>query len=158
MGLHKLCCYLRGGSYHTLYHPRWKYSHSPAWNYNQHFLQSFTRLKLQSAFPTVWLGFFRQSHLYTALAWAYNSQCENLLKTVFCINFWHGQNFFSTLYHICCLFRWSTPQNQHPWPCDYHTDFLLSCQSWPKFWSWQTNMWTWQWKVQSCASPGLPAG
>jgi len=52
---------------------------------------SFTCPKLQSAFPTVWL-IFQQRDLYTALA--YYSQCKNLLKMVFCINFWHGQNFF----------------------------------------------------------------
>ena len=127
MGHHKLCCFLT---------QRRKLPHFVSSTME---VQSFTCLKLQSAFPTVWRWFLDKA-IFTRHLPYYYSQCKNLLKSFFFVSIFDiDKTFFCALYHLYRLFGWSTPQNQCPWPCDYHTNFSPSRESWPKFWAWQTN-------------------
>ena len=86
MELHKLCCFLTQGR------------ELPSFWSSTMEVHSFTNLKLQSAFPTVWLSFFEKAiftpHFFSLLSIA---NVKNLLKTDFCLNFWHGWNLFFAL-------------------------------------------------------------
>ena len=100
MELHKLCCFLTQGRELPYF-----------WSSTME-VQSFISLKLQTAFPTVWLSFFNKATFTPHFVQStFYSQYIKFTENSFLYHFltWIKAIFYAS-YHLYRLFRWSTPQ------------------------------------------------
>ena len=100
MEIHNLCCFLTQGR------------ELPYFRSSTMEVQSFISLKLQTAFPTVWLSFFNKATFTQHFVQStFYSQYIKFTENSFLYHFltWIKAIFYSS-YHPYCLFRWSTPQ------------------------------------------------
>ena len=104
MELHELCCFLTQGR------------ELPSFWSSTMEVHSFTNLKLQSAFPAVWLSFFDKAVLTPHFVQpTYIVNIKNLLKTAFCINFWHGWNLYFEVRIIYIVYLGGLLHKSQPW-------------------------------------------
>ena len=102
-------------------------------------VQSFISLKLQTAFPTVWLSFFNKVTFTPHFVQStFNSQYIKFTENSFLYHFltWIKAIFYAS-YHPYCIFRWSTPQTR-PWAVWLQHWFFAEPSKLAKNWSWHT--------------------
>ena len=127
MELHKLCCFLTQGRELPYF-----------WSSTME-VQSFISLKLQTAFPTVWLSFFNKATFTPHFVQStFYSQYIKFTENSFLYHFltWIKAIFYAS-YHLYRLFRWSTPQTR-PWAVWLQHWFFAEPSKLAKNWSWHT--------------------